>query len=338
MDAYWQFAADRHAMWLARVDGSESPPDDPILRTYRFTNAYRVCDRVSQYLVREVQHRHDQSPSEVVLRTLLFKLFNKIETWELICSAGVPSVSTFDPAALSALLGDAQRRGQAVYSAAYIVPPVALCPSPKHRGHLALIARMLDDDLADRARRAGGLADLYRLLRCYPGIGPFLAFQLAIDLNYSSAVDFDEAEYVVAGPGALDGISKCLPGTPPSQAQRVIHEVCDRQEEEFAKRGIEFPGLFGRRLQPIDCQNLFCEISKYSRVAFPGVAGSAGRTRIKQRYVPAGALPRPFFPPKWQLQAPGEGSGFDGQGDARRTAPTARPAERSYLPVTALLF
>ncbi len=343
MDAYWWFAADRHAMWLARVGGSESPPDDPVLRTFRFTNAYRVCDRVSQYLVREVQYRHDQSPSEVVLRTLLFKLFNKIETWELICSAGVPSASTFDPAAMSALLGDAQRSGQAVYSAAYIMPPIALCPSPKHRGHLGLVARMLDDDLTEAARRADGLAGLYRLLRRYPGIGPFLAFQLAIDLNYSSAAKFDEAEFVVAGPGALDGISKCLPGTAPSRAELVIHEVCDRQEEEFSRRGIEFPGLFGRRLQPIDCQNLFCEISKYSRVAFPGVAGSAGRTRIKQRYIPAGPLPPPFFPPKWRLSppllaAPGHGCGSARHGGARRIAPTAGPAERHDRPVAEALI
>lgn len=301
MDAYWHFAAKRHALWLARVDGRDAQSPDPVLQAFRFTNAFRACDRVSQYLIREVQYRHDQSPAEVVLRTLLFKLFNKVETWELLCSEGVPSAADFDPQALSALLAEAQRQGKTVYSAAYIIPPVSLCPSPKHAGHLALLGKMLEDDLPDRARRADGLEGLYWLLRSYPGIGPFLAFQLAIDLNYSKAVDFDEGEFVVAGPGALDGISKCLPGAHKSEAARLIHDLCDRQDEEFALRGIDFPGLFGRRLQPIDCQNLFCEISKYSRVAFPDVPGSAGRTRIKQRYAPAGPLPQPFFPPKWGL-------------------------------------
>lgn len=304
MDAYWRFAAKRHALWLARISGDPAESDDPILQTFRFTNAYRVCDRVSQYLVRNVQYRHDQSPTEVVLRTLLYKLFNRIETWELLCSDSVPSSTNFDVQTLSQLLKDAQRRGETVYSAAYITPPVSLCPSPKHAGHLALLARMLDDDLPHRARAADGLSGLYWLLRSYPGIGPFLAFQLAIDINYSSAVDFDEAEFVVAGPGALDGISKCLPGTPRTHAERVIHDICARQDEEFARLGLAFPGLYGRRLQPIDCQNLFCEISKYSRVAFPEVSGTAGRTRIKQRYTAAGPLPTPFFPPKWGLQPP----------------------------------
>jgi alpha-glutamyl/putrescinyl thymine pyrophosphorylase clade 1 len=52
--------------------------------------------------------------------------------------------------------------------------------------------------------------------------------------------------------------------------------------------GLDFPGLFGRPLQPIDCQNLFCEISKYARVAHPEVGGVANRTRIKQSYHPSG--------------------------------------------------
>ena len=52
--------------------------------------------------------------------------------------------------------------------------------------------------------------DAYREIRAYPGLGPFLAFQYTIDLNYSSLMNFDEADFVVAGPGAIDGISKCF--------------------------------------------------------------------------------------------------------------------------------
>jgi hypothetical protein len=323
MDAYWRFAASRHDLYLRRIAGlPPGPSPDPVLSRYRFTNAFRVCDRVSQYLVREVQYAHDQSAEEVVFRTVLFKLFNKVDTWELLCDGlGVPSARSFDPAAAAALLTEEQRQGRAIYSAAYIVPPVSICPTPKHRGHLELVAQMLDGGLAERARGADGLRGLYRLLTGFPGIGPFLAFQLAIDLNYSSAVDFDEAECVVAGPGALDGISKCAPGTQPRDAERFIVDVCARQEDEFARLGLAFPGLFGRRLQPIDCQNLFCEISKYSRVAFPDVAGVAGRTRIKQRYTASGPLPAPFFPPKWGLEVPAAVRGAE-------PAPVRRPERR----------
>jgi hypothetical protein len=41
---------------------------------------------VSQYLIHEVQYRSDrsQAPDEVFFCTILFKIFNKIETWEAI--------------------------------------------------------------------------------------------------------------------------------------------------------------------------------------------------------------------------------------------------------------
>ena len=52
---------------------------------YKFTNAYRASDRVSQYLIRNVIYRDDmpKSPREVFFRIVLFKLFNKIDTWKL---------------------------------------------------------------------------------------------------------------------------------------------------------------------------------------------------------------------------------------------------------------
>lgn len=141
------------------------------------------------------------------------------------------------------------------------------------------------------------------MLRAYPGLGPFLAFQYAIDLNYSTLLDFDEDEFVVAGPGALDGISKCFRDVDGVDPAAIIHSMVERQDDEFAALGINFGGLFGRRLKPIDCQNLFCEISKYARAAHPNVRGISGRTRIKQRYSATNAQfpTKPFFPPKWRL-------------------------------------
>ena len=144
-----------------------------------------------------------------------------------------------------------------------------------------------------------------RCLRSYPGIGPFLAFQYAIDLNYAAFLTHEESEFVVAGPGAADGIAKCFTGTGGRSPEDVIYWVYERQEEAFRSAGIKFKPLFGRRLQPIDCQNLFCEISKYARVAHPHVRGLTGRTRIKQIYRQAAEpLPRPMFPPRWGLRIP----------------------------------
>ena len=281
---------------------------DPILAAYRFTNVYRAADRVSQYLIREVQYHPDrsQAPVEVFFRTLLFKIFNKIETWEALEKAHGPL--TWESADLNAFQRTLTRlmaQGDRIYSAAYIMPAPRFGAERKHANHLKLIATMMADRVPDRLCQAPNLRAVYDTILSYPGLGPFLAFQYAIDLNYSNILNHDESSFVVAGPGAIDGIAKCFFSTGGLSPEELINSVCEGQEEELAKRGLKFPGLFGRRLQPIDCQNLFCEISKYARVAHPEFAGAANRQRIKQGYrCDPRSLPEPYFPPRWGLQAP----------------------------------
>lgn len=308
-DTYWRFATERLAMLYRRLADPLGPwTDDPILRAYRFTNTYRVADRVSQYLIKEIQYHSDrsQAPRELFFRTILFKIFNKVETWEALERAHGPLTwETADLNAIDLTLTQLLERGQRIYSAAYIMPAPPFGKPRKHSNHLSLLARMMADRLPERVRQAPDLQTVYENILAYPGLGRFLAFQYAIDLNYSTLLDFSEADFVVAGPGALDGISKCFKSTDRSP-EWVIRWVTERQGEETASRQLDFPGLFGRPLQPIDCQNLFCEISKYARVAHPEVVGVANRLRIKQTYRPISRdLPRPFFPPRWRLNVEG---------------------------------
>lgn len=54
-DTYWKFAAKRQEVFFNRLGGGDYPwTDDSIIRKYKFTNAYRASDRVSQYLIRNV--------------------------------------------------------------------------------------------------------------------------------------------------------------------------------------------------------------------------------------------------------------------------------------------
>jgi hypothetical protein len=59
--------------------------------------------------------------------------------------------------------------------------------------------------------------------------------------------------------------------------------------------------LWGRPLQLIDCQNLFCEVDKYARHAHPDVIGITGRTRIKQVFRSTSTPIEYWYPPKWGL-------------------------------------
>jgi alpha-glutamyl/putrescinyl thymine pyrophosphorylase clade 1 len=313
-DTYWRFAAERLAMYYRRLaDPFSRCTADPILSVFRFTNTYRAADRVSQYLISEVQagENRPQDPREVFFRTILFKIFNRIETWEALEQhLGPMTWANLDATALDRTLERLRSQGRSIYSAAYIMPSPSYGYPRKHSNHIALLVQMMKDRLPERISQAPSLRAVYELVLSYPGIGPFLAFQYTIDLNYSSILDFDEADMVVAGPGALDGISKCFADTGRATPEDVIYWMTDRQESEFARLRLRFPGLYGRPLQPIDCQNVFCEISKYARVAHPDIAGIAKRTRIKQIYrLHHRPLPAPQFPPRWGLSVTSEHTG-----------------------------
>lgn len=300
--SYWFVASERQRMYHRRLRGERGPwTDDAILSAHRFTNAYRAADRVSQDLI-GMQYAGPQEPEDVFLRTVLFRFFNKPETWALLeRDVGTVSTSTFSVDVFDRTLERAMQRGERVYSPAYIIPPPPFGARRKHVNHLRLIEHMMANGAVAAIRNADSLEAVYEILLSYPSMGPFLAFQLTIDLNYSSLIDFDENEFVVAGPGARSGIAKCFADTDGLSPADVIRWAVDNQQDEFSRYGLDFQDLFGRPLALIDCQNLFCETDKYARVAHPDAAGIGMRTRIKQKYVAGRDISVPFFPPKWGL-------------------------------------
>lgn len=305
-DSYWRFAAERHRIYEGRANGQPPPwTGDAVLSRHRFTNAFRASDRVSQYLIGEVIYTGDQDVAEVFFRTVLFRLFNKVATWvRLDVAHGPLRVETFSVDAFDRTLTHAAAGGDRLYSAAYITPPVAAFGSGrKHRDHLRLVGHMLDARLAERVASAATMREAFGLLRECPGIGDFLAYQLITDLNYSNGLAFSEMEFVQAGPGARSGIRKCFADLGDFGDADVIRWVADTQAEQFDRRGIEPIGLWGRPLQLIDCQNLFCEVDKYARVVHPDAVGRGSRSRIKQRFAPTGPMSRPWFPPKWGINS-----------------------------------
>ena len=311
--SYCRFAAERQCIFYRRLRGEPRPwTSDPVLQQYKFTNAYRASDRTSQYLIRHVIYDGPQEVRESFFRILLFKFFNRIETWELLkCRLKEISWETYSFDRYDAELSSALDRGQPVYSAAYIMPSCASSWGRKHRMHLRLLERMMADDLPSRICGCQSMSEVFAMLRSYPSIGDFLGYQYAIDLNYSRITNFSEADFVMSGPGALDGIHNCFSSLGSASPEDAIRIVTDAQEECFRFLEIEFPTLWGRRLQLIDCQNLFCEIDKYSRVAHPDAIGRVGRTRIKQRFHPSDHIAEPWYPPKWRLNAKIVTTGFD---------------------------
>lgn len=303
-DAYWRFAASRQLIFDRRLAGSPAPwTDDPILQQYKFCNTFRAADRVTQYLLSEVIYRpscKDLPVEDVFCRIVLFRLFSKPETWKALDTADRPlTAGSLDPEAQAAVLARLKQR-QAIYTSAFILAPPGRSLGSKHLHHLSLVKRMFSSAGIGRAlARARSLRHVVEALLRWPTIGPFLAYQIAIDLNYSPYLRFSENDFTLPGPGAQRGLRKVFVDPRGRSTQQLVMDMVEDQECQFRRLGLSFNGLFGRPLHAIDCQGLFCEIDKYSRVAFPEL--KSARSRIKQSFTPTGQLPPLVFPPQWEL-------------------------------------
>jgi hypothetical protein len=309
-ELYWIFASRRQAAFEARLAGKKWPwTDDPILQTYKFCNVFRAADRVSQFMIRDVAYGHD-SESRIrdrIFQIVAFRTFSKIETWRGVMSelGGAPRLDHLRNGTFERALDRVKTMTGGLYTGAFILcANKAFGFDEKHRNHVGLFKHMfLEHACAERILQAPSLAAVVELLESFPLLGPFMAYQTAIDLNYSDIIDFSENEYTQAGPGALRGLKKAFITLGDYTPSETILWMVERQEVEFARLGLPFRGLFGRKLHGIDCQGLFCELDKYCREAVPEL--TSARSRIKAKYIAAHGNLDLFFPPKWDLPSGG---------------------------------
>lgn len=304
-ELYWQFAAKRQAIFERRLAGVPAPwTDDPILQTYKFCNVYRATDRVSQYMIRQVCYSpQGDSPADHLFQIVAFRTFSRPETWEGAREflGHYPTLQDLADDGFTRALEQVKQRNGKLYTHAFILCAAdAYHQGAKHLNHVELFRRMfLVDNLADRLLAAKSLKEVYDLLHGYPLMGDFMSYQTAIDLNYSDLINFSENDFTKAGPGARRGIKKVFLSTGRLTPEEVIMWMVEHQQAEFKRLGLDFHGLFGRPLQAIDAQGLFCETDKYCRQAIPDI--TSARTKIKTKFSAQQQPIQLFFPPKWQL-------------------------------------
>lgn len=304
-ELYWQFAAERHKAFEARIAGKPGPwSNDPIIQTFKFCNVYRAADRVSQYLIRDVAYKTDDSkPEDRIFQILAFRTFSKIETWtrlEAILGRS-PRIDDLIDGSFEAALTRIKIDQGGLYTGAFILCATdAFGRQQKHLNHVELFRHMfITHELGQRALDTRSLEELYRLLHSFPLMGDFMSYQTAIDLNYSDMFEFSESEFTQPGPGAVRGLKKVFLDLGSYSPSEAIMWMVDHQQHEFERLGLPFGGLWGRPIQAIDAQNLFCETDKYCREAVPEL--TSARSRIKARYTQNPRPMRLMFPPKWGI-------------------------------------
>lgn len=303
-DLYWYFAYERQNIFWKKLKGANSPwTTDEILQQYKFCNSYRVNDRVSQYLLKKVIYTTKKySKQDTIFRIVLFKLFNKESTWELLeDNIGDITLKSFQIDRYSNVLNKALHENIKIYNDAYIsCANKVFGYDRKHDNHLRLINKMfVIDKMQDKIIKCKSMEEAFNIIKSYPLIGNFMAYQLITDINYSEVVNFSEMEFTVAGPGSERGIKKCFISTGDLSKEDIIKYMCENQEKEFRRLGLDFKKIGDRPLQYIDCQNIFCELDKYCRQAVPNL--TSNRIKIKKKYISKETKIEYIYPEKWNI-------------------------------------
>ncbi|KAJ7279035.1 hypothetical protein C8J57DRAFT_1305341 [Mycena rebaudengoi] len=299
-DTLWKWLAERKAIDDRRRQGVPAPwTSDPHLRYYKFCNAYRVLDKTSQFLVKEVIERGSQDPEELLFRILLFNCFTKIETWQLLEKSWAPSLA-------------AQQHGFTPFTAAYLKIGHKLDYADNHMRHLQLL-QILMRDLPDVLRDAKYAADVYEQIASYQGMAKFTTYQLMIGLSYSKLLNFSGMDFVVPGPGASSGLIKMFgqsvvraKAAVPDIEADILRWMARTQRTHFARLGLEFSFLRGKdgreiELDLADLEHAVCEVDKYARKVHPSVSGRGDRKQLNAVFrVMSDVLPpAPTLPKAW---------------------------------------
>jgi hypothetical protein len=305
---YFYFIQERMDIFWRRYDGQNYPySKDPILSNNKFTNVYRALDRVSQYLIKDVIYNpknKNAKAEDILLRIIVFKIFNKIDTWEFLeQEIGALTVENFNPTQISKSLADLIKV-QPIFNGAYMMTGTHQNYNHLKSKHEKWLNMVKDEFITnrkfDKIINAKSFEEVYNILNGCAFLGGFLSYQYAIDFNYSTAIDFDENSFVKAGIGAIRGIKKCfidLEKYTCEDAIKFTQDNLEHYQEKYEQN--KFKNLFGRNPTLLDLQNCFCETDKYLRVKMPELLSD--NSRIKQKFSTPKANFNLFFPPKWNI-------------------------------------
>jgi hypothetical protein len=279
----WHWIRAREAIRIAKEDAGAPPPwtSDPILAAFRFCNVRREDDRVTRWIGQHVRAPFADHPLLWLMLCICRQINWPDSIAELIATPGAwPSHESFAPRRIGEVLNDRKRRGEKIYTGAYMIP----APQARGADKQAHIAENVIGGLYLRRDCFGGL-DNWRtsnLQTTHSGIcqtlgwGHFLAYQAVVDMRFCPrllANAPDRETWAAAGPGTIRGLHR-LHGRHvdlPLPQERARIEM--RQLYELAERET------GVRLDFSDIPNVLCETDKYLRVA-------NGEGKPRARYVP----------------------------------------------------
>eukprot|EP01083_Nonionella_stella_P011526 32715_1 len=276
MDLFWKYIIERHSIHKKRTNGEPSPwTTDEILLKWKFTNVFRDIDPGTQYVIHDIITHLKDDFVNLLFNIIIYRVYNKINTMNEI---GLQDIEHFVPAKLERSLRQIVANNQTVFTNAFVVPSYRFVdPNNKYDkiGRTCVLFERMTHEiphLCEHVLAQKNSEETYKALLKLPGLGKFLAYQICVDVGYWNKDVFDENEFVVAGPGAINGLKRIFEDRKGLTYGECIQYLCDIQEDRLLEQGCDMNSLFEDRkdkcLNLMAMQNCLCEISKYLKAYY----------------------------------------------------------------------
>lgn len=289
LENFWRFVYERHSIWHRRFILRQPYPwtDDPILRKNKFTNLYRELDPGTKFSVEHILKRDALQP-DIVFNVMLYRLMCSIPTYN---TYGFHPVAEFDQDEFYNCLCEIYNSGHPVFGNAYLISPYSSMGSDYKFENVARLFGLLKREFPafwKRVVQADEMEGLWKAINHQYGFGPFLAYQVVVDLTYpltdkpkTGIFPFSQNEWAKLGPGAKRGFNRLALGHDRLGGLRWLR---DTQREAFAGLGLDFPFLRNARGEEVELtlanlQNGLCEFSKFRAI-------QEGKGKAQRLYIP----------------------------------------------------
>lgn len=245
---YW--IEERLSILELKNSGAAKPwTPDLILQQFKFCNVKREDDRVTKWFRRNWRSDIYEKERNFVPCIMLGRIINWPDTLEEL---GYQYI--WDMGAVHATLEERAKRGDKVYTGAYMVSQYG-SKLPKNR----LVVTNADRYFNSPPKIEGmKLAEAYKELVQYEGVGPFMAGQIIADLKYTHVLRNagDWHSWAVVGPGSTRGLNRL-------HDRPVNYQM---SEDQGLEEITELRKDLNNRFHAQDVQNCLCEFDKYMRV------------------------------------------------------------------------
>jgi len=271
MEIFWRFIAERHSIYKKKEIEKLPPPwtDDPILSSFKFTNVVRSTDPGTRYVIDKIL-KWNLCELDILLNVIAYRIFNKIETIEKL---GQLTVQTYNSKQVLKKLEQIEKE-QKVFTNAFVVSGYSQFGSgmPKIERVSLLLGQVVNQITNDYNTgynhdiwQSESMEPTYNYLLSINGIGPFLGYQIAVDLSYWDQTKFGEDEFVIDGPGARRGLEELFPMEEIKEHgyEWLNFWLRDKQVEFWEDYGIDYKKLFDDQPTPLltvmSLENTLCE-------------------------------------------------------------------------------